>query len=121
MKISDFNLKDILRILLWYLAWTGMFWGFGFYALSKIIIGQGLETFRLGNLPVPSFIHSSNIEVSIFCATAIVAVAVGFYVRYIKYGEELHFKRKFNIKDDRSFADEVSDFSGGGGDGGSGD
>jgi len=91
-----------------------MFWGFGLYALSKILIGQGLEAFRLGNLPVPSMIHSSYIEVSIFCAAAVVAVAVGFYFRYIKYGEDLHFKRKFNIKEDRSFADEISDFSGGG-------
>ena len=71
-----------------------MFWIFGSLALSKTLIGQGLETFRLGNLPVPAFIHSSNIEVSIFCVAAIIAVAVGFYVRYIKYGEELHYKKK---------------------------
>ncbi len=118
MKIRELGFKEALRVLGWYFVWTFFFWLFGYYALVEIFAGNGLELFRLGNLPVPSMIHSSNIEVVIFCGAACVALAVGFYIRYVIYGEEIQFKRKFNIKDDRKFSDELSDMgsSDGGGD-----
>ncbi len=115
MNLRELGFKEVLRVIGWYFVWSSIFWLFGYYALVEIIAGNGLELFRLGNLPVPSMIHSSNIEVVIFCATAGVALAVGFYLRYITYGEEIHFKRKFNIKDDRKLSDEFSDMGGDGG------
>ncbi len=115
MKLRELGFKEVLRVLGWYLVWTSVFWLFGYYALVEILVGNGLEVFRLGNLPVPSMIHSSNIEVIIFCAIACVALAVGFYHRYVTHGEEIHFKRKFNIKDDRKLSDDLSDMGGDGG------
>jgi len=109
LKISDFDPKEILKIAGIYAACSFFFWLFGFYSFVKIINGEGLAPFRLGKLPVPNFIHSSNIEVLIFCAVAAVALAVGFYIRYVKYGEELHFRNKYGIPDDRKFSDDFTD------------
>jgi len=117
MTLRELALKEILRVLWWYFAWSFMFWLFGYYALINIMGGKALELFRLGNLPVPAFIHASNIEVAITCAVACIALAVGFYLRYVKYGDEIQFKRMYGIKDDRSFSDEISDMSGGDGGG----
>ena len=115
MKLRELGFKEVLRILGWYFVWTSILWLFGYYALIEILEDKGLEVFRLGNLPVPSMIHSTNIEVVIFCAFACVAIAVGFYHRYVIHGEEIQFKRKFKIKDDRKFSDDLSDMGGDGG------
>ncbi len=115
MKLRELGFKEVFRVIGWYLLWSSFFWLFGYYALVEIRAGDGLEIFRLGNLPVPSMIHSSNIEVAIFCTAACIALAVGFYLRYVTYGEEIQFKRKFNIKYDRKFSDELSDMGGDGG------
>ena len=117
MRLHELGLKEVLKVLGWYFVWTFIFWLFGYYALINILEGQGLELFRLGNLPVPSLIHASNIEVAIACAAACIALAVGFYLRYVKYGDEIQFKRKYGIKDNRSFSDELSDMTSGDGDG----
>ena len=119
MKLRELGFKEALKVLGWYFAWSFCFWLFGYYALVEIVIGNGLEDFRLGNLPVPSIIYSSNIEVMVFCAFACMALAIGFYLRYVTYGEEIQFKKQFNIKDDRKFSDDLSDIGGrdaGGGD-----
>ena len=119
MKLNDFSLKELLKIVVIYLAWTLWFYGLLIYCTAKIIEGNGLESFRLGNVPVYKFYNASYIEVAIFCGALVVAVGVGIYIHYIKYGEELHFRKKYNIKDDRKFSDDL--FDPGGGDGGGGD
>ena len=119
MKLRELGFKEALKVLGWYFVWSFFFWLFGYYALVEITAGNGLELFRLGNLPVPSIIHSSNIEVMIFCAFACIALAVGFFLRYVTYGEEIQFKKQFNIKNDRKFSDDLSDI--GSGDVGGGD
>ena len=117
MKISDFSFKETIKIAGIYLAWTCWAYGLLLYSLSKIIKGKGLESFRLGNVPIPKFYNTSYIEVAIFAAVLVVAVGVGFYLRYITYGEEHHFKKLYKIKDDRKFSDDLMD-SGGSDDGG---
>ena len=81
LKISDLDSNELLKIAGIYAASSFFFWLFGFYSFVKIINGEGLAPFRLGKLSIPNFIHSSNIEVLIFCAVAAVALAVGFYIR----------------------------------------
>lgn len=119
MKLRELGFKEILKVLGWYFVWSFFFWLFGYFTLVEIVVGNGLELFRLGNLPVPSKIHSSNIEVMIFYTFVCIALAIGFYLRYVTYGEEIQFKKQFNIKDERKFSDDLSDI--GSSDGGGGD
>ncbi len=109
MKISDFSLKEILKLMGIYLAWTCWAYGLLIYSISKVIKGKGLESFRLGNVPIPKFYNTSYIEMVIFVLILVIAVGVGFYIRYISYGEELHFRRMYNIKDDRRLSDDLMD------------
>ena len=117
MKLRDFSIKEIGRIIGIYFLWTGWFYGLFIYCLFKIVNGQGLAAFRLGNLPIVMFDNASNIEVAIFSAILVVAVGVGFYLRYITYGEELHFKKTYNIKDERRYSDDMFEAGGSNGDG----
>ena len=109
MNIKDFSLKEVIKILSIYLMWTWWFYGLLFYCLYKIDEGKGLESFRMGNLPIVKFDNASYVEVAIFSGVLVVVLAIGFYLRHITYGEEVHFKRKYNIKDNRKFSDDMYD------------
>jgi hypothetical protein len=113
MKIGELGYKDVLRVLGWYFAWSLIFWLFGYYALVEIVAGNGLHLFRLGDLPVSSMIYSSKIEVMVFCVFACIVLAIGFYLRYVSYGEEMQFKRQVNIKKDHKLSDALSDMDDG--------
>ncbi|MBE9489641.1 MAG: hypothetical protein IMY67_05055 [Bacteroidetes bacterium] len=69
-------------------------------------------------MPVWKFYNSSYIEVAIFSGILVLSLAIGFYLRYIVYGEELHFKRAYKIKDDRKYSDDMMDSGSGDNDGG---
>ena len=109
MKIRDFAAKELLRIFAIYFMWTLWAYGLMIYSALKILEGEGLSSFRLGNVPIWKFYTVSYIEMAIFAAVLVVAVGIGFYLRYIKYGEEVDFKKKYGITNDRHFSDDMSD------------
>lgn len=109
MKISDFSIKELFKILGHYLLWScGGYWLL-IYSYQKIQEGNGLEYFRLGNLPLPVFYETTYVEMVIYAIALVVSLAVGFYLRYVTYGDELHFKKMYNIKDDRRISDDLHD------------
>ena len=107
MNINKF--KEISSgLFLFFILW-GITLGPLVHCIDKVIKGQSLEPFRLGNVPIPTFqgAGATYLDVLILFLVAFVAVNIAILIRYNQLRNERDFKKKYGIKDDKSFADDL--------------
>lgn len=77
------------------------FFIFGVISLGRMLSGDPLGEFRLGNVPLPRWqgAGAANIHVFIFCLVGIVTVAVAIVIRYFYYRKTIEFMRSRGIND----------------------
>ena len=75
---------------------------YGVVALDEIYQGNGLELFKLGNLPIPKFLGAgaSNIEMFIFCIVGVIAISIGLIRRYLYLRGDIAMMRKLGVKEE---------------------
>ena len=105
------KIKEIIKGAFFSFIALGISFGPIVYCLDKLINGKGLEPFRLGNLPIPWLqgVGATYQDVLIFFLVGLAASIVGIYFQYGAYREEEDFKRKYGIKEDKSFTDHMLD------------
>lgn len=80
----------------------------GFHCLFNIFHGKALETFDLTIMahPVLTNLGVTYIEVLVGNIITLVAIFIGFYLRYRHYRDERDLMRKYNIKGKTGFSQE---------------
>ena len=103
------KLRELSKNLFMYFIFWGITLGPTVYCLDKVINGQSLEPFRLGNVPIPSFqgAGASYLDVLILFGAAFLAVNIAMIIRYHQLKNERDFKKKYGIKDHKSFTDDL--------------
>ncbi len=83
------------------------------HCIDKVLRGEGLEPFKLGNVPIPKFLRAgaSYQDALILMIVAVQSLMAGLFFRWRYYRLEDDFKNKYKIKDKSSFADKlIEDF-----------
>lgn len=106
--------EKLKKLSLWvFLVAGGLILSVGavLYSLDKVLRGQALEPFKLGNVPVPWLLGAgaSYLEVLILLVALIIAFVVALAVRWHYYRDERDFRRKYKIPGKGAFGRDLAD------------
>jgi hypothetical protein len=116
MKLTEYLKEDcyfLIGLTLSLIAETSI----GIHACLEVYNGRGSEPFSLGFVDIPKFIgaNANNWSVAILMTGILVAIIVGYIMRYRYYRDELHLLKKAGLDKRQSgfYRDFDSDGSGG--------
>lgn len=100
-ELSDF-IYSLRGLALVFFVFSIGFIIYGVISLDKILKGEGLELFMLGNLPIPKYLGAgaSNIEMFIFCVIGTLAIFIGLIRRYLEMRDDIAMMRKLGLKEE---------------------
>ena len=98
---ARFAFATLKAALLHFIAFSSLFLVLGVIAIGRALSHGWLEPFRIGNVEIPKLMgsHATNVAVAVFCAIAVVAIAVGYVVRYFHYRSFLARLRARGVTD----------------------
>jgi hypothetical protein len=79
------------------------------YCAFKVASGEGHEQFRLGFVDIPKYLGAgaSYLDILILDGMMVVALVVGFGLRYYHYRDERDFLKKYKIKGETGFTSDL--------------